>query len=86
MRYATVLAASAAATLIMAVAPTTSALADRDDRGRSYKYSYGSKDRADARRAYSERKWRRAYYSRKHGRHYAYPWGPWGPFAFPPGL
>lgn len=88
MRYATVLAAFAAATLIMAIAPTTSALADRDDRARSYKYSTGSNDRAEARRA--ERNWHRAqaskrgYYRSRY--RYAYPWGPWGPFAGPPGL
>jgi hypothetical protein len=85
MRYATVFAAAAAATLIMAVAPGTSALADRDDRARYYKYSYDNQDRADARRAHQQRKWRRAHYSRNRGR-YAYPWGPWGPFAYPPGL
>jgi hypothetical protein len=83
MRYATILAA--AATALMAVAVSQSALADRDDRARSYGSSYDSQDRAEARRAHSERKWRRAH-DRKRARHYAYPWGPWGPFAYPPGL
>jgi hypothetical protein len=85
MRYATILAASAAATALMAVATPLAALADREDRARSYSYSSDKHDRAEARRAYAEQKWRRAY-NRKHSRHYAYPWGPWGPFAFPPGL
>jgi hypothetical protein len=85
MRYARVLAASAAATAIMAVATPMSALADREDRARFYGFSYDKHDRAEARRAYAERKWRRAY-NGKHARRYAYPWGPWGPFAGPPGL
>jgi hypothetical protein len=90
MRYA-VLAASAAAAAMMAVAPSTSALADREDRARSHGYSYGKSDRAEARRAYAERKWRRAQASKRSNYYrsryrYAYPWGPWGPFAAPPGL
>ena len=91
MRYATKLAASAAAITLIIVAAGPSAFADREQRARAE--SHSSEDarsraghrRADARRAYAERQWRRAY-ERKRARQYAYPWGPWGPFAGPPGL
>jgi hypothetical protein len=101
MRYTTKLAATAAATAIMIVAIAPSALADREQRasesysgaahthseyrGRSEYRDRAENRRAEARRVHAERKWRRAY-DRKRARHYAYPWGPWGPFAGPPGL
>lgn len=88
MRYAAIVAASLTA-VGLAGAVSGPAQAGREDRAQSYA---SDEDREEMRRAVQERKWRRYAYEREQRKRYrgayrySYPWGPWGPFAGPPGL
>lgn len=83
---------SVAMLAVIAAAPAAADPRDGDGRRGS---AYDQGERADKTRAHKtwhrgksaqHRKHKRWRYVHERRYRYAYPWGAWGPFAFPPGL